>query len=137
MRSFAMRLMHLGKTVHWLWDDTTPGMGEQDLFILANGCGEIGHLHYLADQIQRTGAHLCMITTAPSGKTVQEFADSILFIPCRSYNSKEKDLVESSQPMGNLFEQHLFLLMDLLIMLLSHNSAISHEEMEARHRNVE
>ena len=23
-RSFAMRLMHLGKEVHWLWDDTTP-----------------------------------------------------------------------------------------------------------------
>ena len=27
-RSFAMRLMHLGKEVHWIWDDTTPGMHE-------------------------------------------------------------------------------------------------------------
>lgn len=23
-RAFAMRLMHLGKEVHWIWDDTTP-----------------------------------------------------------------------------------------------------------------
>lgn len=27
-RAFAMRLMHLGKEVHWIWDDTTPGMGK-------------------------------------------------------------------------------------------------------------
>ena len=24
MRSFAMRLAHLGKPTHWLFDDTTP-----------------------------------------------------------------------------------------------------------------
>ena len=24
-RAFAMRLMHLGKDAHWIWDDTTPG----------------------------------------------------------------------------------------------------------------
>ena len=27
MRAFAMRLMHLGKPVHWIWDDTTPAIG--------------------------------------------------------------------------------------------------------------
>ena len=26
-REFAMRLMHLGKESHWVWDDTTPSMG--------------------------------------------------------------------------------------------------------------
>ncbi|GAG51920.1 unnamed protein product, partial [marine sediment metagenome] len=25
-RAFAMRLMHLGKEVHWVWDDTTPNV---------------------------------------------------------------------------------------------------------------
>ena len=33
-QSFAMRLMHLGKDSHWIWDDTTPGMGKDDLFIV-------------------------------------------------------------------------------------------------------
>ena len=23
-RAFAMRLMHMGKEIHWIWDDTTP-----------------------------------------------------------------------------------------------------------------
>ena len=28
-RGFAMRLMHLGKEVHWIWDDTTPAWGRE------------------------------------------------------------------------------------------------------------
>ena len=34
-RAFAMRLMHMGKEVHWIWDDTTPHIGEGDLLIQA------------------------------------------------------------------------------------------------------
>lgn len=45
-RGFAMRLMHLGKESHWIWDDTTPGMHEGDLFIATNGSGT-NRPHYL------------------------------------------------------------------------------------------
>ena len=34
-RSFAMRLMHLGKTSYWIWDDTTPAIRKGDLLICA------------------------------------------------------------------------------------------------------
>ena len=54
-RGFAMRLMHLGKETHWIWDDTTPGMGENDLFIAVNGSGKIGHIHYVVEQAKNTG----------------------------------------------------------------------------------
>ena len=37
MRGFAMRLAHLGKPTFWLMDDTTIGMHEGDLFLLADG----------------------------------------------------------------------------------------------------
>ena len=53
-RSFAMRLMHLGKEVHWLWDDTTPGMHAGDLFLAVNGSGRIGHIDYLLDRAEHT-----------------------------------------------------------------------------------
>jgi|GEM_PF-5484248 len=46
-------------------------------------------------------------------------------------------VVESIQPMGNLFEQHLFLLFDIIIMLLQQRLNITHSEMAARHRNIE
>ena len=45
-RSFAMRLMHLGKEVHWIWDDTTPGMHEGDLFLAVNGSANIGSIQH-------------------------------------------------------------------------------------------
>lgn len=37
-RSFAMRIMHLGKETFWLWDDTTPGMRQGDLFLAVDQC---------------------------------------------------------------------------------------------------
>lgn len=49
-RGFAMRLMHLGKESHWIWDDTTPGMHEGDLFIATNGSGQIGHITYVVER---------------------------------------------------------------------------------------
>lgn len=52
-RGFAMRLMHLGKESHWIWDDTTPGMHEGDLFIATNGSGQIGHITYVVEQAKK------------------------------------------------------------------------------------
>lgn len=135
-RSFAMRLMHLGKQVHWIWDDTTPGVQNQDLFISISGSGRIGHIHYVTERAKSNGATVLMVTGSPDGKTSQ-LADHILFVPASVYNGTDKRVVPSIQPMGNLFEQHLFILFDLLIMILEQDLSIKHQEMEARHRNVE
>lgn len=135
-RSFAMRLMHLGKEVHWIWDDTTPGMGEGDLLIVVNGSGRIGHIHYVAEQAKATGAKLLVVTGGPKEKT-PALADLVLFVPASVFNGTDKRAVPSIQPMGNLFEQHLFLLFDIIVMMLEKKLCISHEEMEGRHRNIE
>lgn len=135
-RAFAMRLMHLGKEVHWIWDDTTPGMGEGDLFLAVNGSGKIGHIHYVAEQAKGTGAYVAVVTGGPREKT-PALANLVLFVPAAVFNGADKRAVPSIQPMGNLFEQHLFLLFDLIIMLLEKEMGSSHEEMEKRHRNIE
>lgn len=44
-KAFAMRLTHFGKTVHWGWDDTTPAVTADDLFIMPSGPANIPHLH--------------------------------------------------------------------------------------------
>lgn len=135
-RSFAMRLMHLGKETHWIWDDTTPGMHEGDLFIAVNGSGDIGHITYTEEQAKKTGAKITVITGSPDGRGAQ-MADHILFVPAMVYKGTDPNVVPSVQPMGNLFEQHLFLLFDIIIMLLEKKMTVSHDEMEARHRNIE
>lgn len=135
-RSFAMRLMHLGKEVHWLWDDTTPGMKEGDLFIAVNGSGKIGHIDYLLDRAGQTGAGRLVVTGAPGERTPQE-AEHVLFLPACVYKGTDPRVVPSVQPMGNLFEQHLFLLFDIMVMLLEEQMGLTAEQMEARHRNIE
>ena len=135
-RAFAMRLMHLGKEVHWIWDDTTPGMGENDLFIATTGSGKIGHIHYVVEEAKKTGAKILVVTGGPNEKTAK-LADQVLFVPASVFNGTDSRLVPSVQPMGNLFEQHLFMLFDIIVMLLEEQMEIKHEDMEKRHRNIE
>jgi 6-phospho-3-hexuloisomerase len=134
-RSFSMRLMHLGKEVHWIWDDTTPGMSKDDLFIAVNGSGNIGHINYVLGQAKRAGAAIALVTGSPSGDAAQ-FADYCLFVPAAVYNGRDP-VVESIQPMGNLFEQHCFMLFDIIVMILEKQLELSHDDMAARHRNIE
>ena len=126
-RAFSMRLMHLGKEVHWIWDDTTPGMAAGDLFIAVNG---------VVEQAKKTGAKIAVVTGAPRQKTPQ-LADLVLFVPAFVFNGTDERCVPSVQPMGALFEQHCFLLYDIIIMMLEEEMQLDHAKMESRHRNVE
>lgn len=135
-RSFAMRIMHLGKDTFWLLDDTTPGLKEGDLFIVVNGSGKIGFIDYFLDQAQKTGAKIAVITGSPKERTPME-ADVNVFVPAAVYKGTDDRVVPSVQPMGNLYEQHLFLLFDIIVMMLEKKMNLSHDEMESRHRNVE
>lgn len=135
-RSFAMRIMHVGKETYWLLDDATPGMKAGDLFVAVNGSGKIGYMDYFLDQAGKTGARTAVITGAPAERTPSE-ADVCVFVPAAVYKGTDPRVVSSAQPMGNLFEQHLFLLFDILVMMLEKEMHLTHEQMEARHRNVE
>jgi 6-phospho-3-hexuloisomerase len=135
-RAFAMRLMHLGKEVHWIWDDTTPGMSKDDLLIAVNGSSNIGHINYVLEKAKSHGTKIMVVTGSPSGTAASSLADYVLFVPGAVYKGID-DVVPSIQPMGNLFEQHLFLLFDLMVIDLEKLGGISHEEMASNHRNIE
>lgn len=135
-RSFAMRIMHLGKETHWLLDDTTPGMQPDDLLIMVNGSGKIGYIDYFLDQAHKTHARVAVITGAPHERTPLE-ADVAVFVPAAVYKGEDPRVIPSVQPMGNLFEQHLFLLFDIVVMMLEKRLSLTHAQMESRHRNIE
>jgi 6-phospho-3-hexuloisomerase len=139
-KAFAMRLTHLGKPTHWIWDDTTPGIAEGDLVIVVSGGGSIGHIDYVFDRASEAGGEIAVVTGDPSGVTPQKAQRSkaglVLFLPAAVYKGKAA-VVPSAQPMGNLFEQALFILFDQIAVALSERMGISKTTMEARHRNVE
>jgi 6-phospho-3-hexuloisomerase len=134
-RAFTMRLMHLGLDAHWIWDDTTPGIGPGDLLIATSGCGEIGHIHYVVETAHRRGARVAVVTGDPEKKT-SRLADVLLFVPAAVYLGTA-DVVPSIQPMGNLFEQALLITYDILVMMLRERLGITPQQMEHRHRNLE
>ena len=136
-RAFAMRLMHMGKEVHWIWDDTTPSIGTDDLLIATLGDGRIGHIDYICRRARDAGAKICVVTGSPSGETAKNVADEVFFVPAAVYRGTDK-VVPSFQPMGNLFEQCLLILFDIIVMtIVDETPDLSFEKMSKNHRNVE
>ena len=136
-RCFAMRLMHMGKEIHWIWDDTTPSIGEGDLLIATLGDGRIGHINYICERAKEAGAMIYVVTGSPSGDTAKNVADKVFFVPAAVYRGTD-DVVPSFQPMGNLFEQCLWILFDIIIMtIVDETPGLTFEKMSKNHRNVE
>lgn len=134
-RFFAMRLKHLGFDSCWVWDDTAPEVGPDDLFIMTNGSGSIPHLDAVARGVQAAGCPLAVVTGVPDGSTARH-ADLLLHVPAAVYRG-EGDLVPTHHPMGTLFEQSLVLLYDELVLMLSERVGADFGAMAARHRNYE
>lgn len=145
-KGFAMRLAHLGKQVHWIWDDTAVAMGKGDLFIVSEGGGDVGMFRYVLEKASHTGAKIAMLTGLPEAYSVKKYADVVLFIHSTVYMGdagklpgalKQHDVVPTVQPMGNQYEQHLYMLLDIIAILVKDATAQSYDDMEARHRNIE
>lgn len=134
-RGFAMRLMHLGFEAHWGWDDTTPALRDDDVVVMVNGSGNIGHLDYVFSRIRTTGAGTLVITGAPSEKT-PSLASVALRVPGAVFRGTEP-VVESIQPMGTLFEQATSMVLDLMVLELARVRHTDLASMVARHRNFE
>ena len=62
MKAFAMRLMHLGLTVHVVDDVTTPALAEHDLLLIGSSSGRTGSLLRYIESTKTTGARLAAIT---------------------------------------------------------------------------
>ena len=75
--------------------------------------------------------------TGSPKQTCSQLADFTLFVPAAVFNGTDDRAVPSIQPMGNLFEQHLYMLFDMIVMMLEEKMQVSHADMEKRHRNIE
>ena len=135
VRAFSMRLMHLGRPVFWIWDDTTPSLGEGDVLLVATGSCTGGVLLHVTKTAREHGARVVLITADNSGP-VGVYADATAYVPAAAYLAKG-DLVPTEQMMGSLFEQSLLLLFDSMAAVLGELLGETTQSTEARHRNVE
>ena len=135
-RAFALRLMHLGLTVYFVGEPTTPAIGKGDLLVVNSGSGETASLVVNARRAKGFGAKLATTTIHPEA-SIGSLADVVVPIPGATPKSELADTAGSIQPMGNAFEQMSWLCFDVVIMMLMDRMHKNADEMFALHANLE
>lgn len=136
VKAFAMRVMHLGKTVYVLGDVTTPSIREGDLLLIASGSGETESLVSYAKKARKLNANVATVTIYPRA-TIGSLAQNVVRINAPTSKSEEETGVVSVQPMGSLFEQSLLLFLDSCIVRLMELAGKGSAEMFENHANLE
>ncbi len=134
LRMAAMRLMHLGLTVHVAGDTTTPAISPGDLLLVASGSGTTSGVVKAAETAARAGA--CVgVFTANQGSPLAGLSDALVIIPAAQKTDHGSSL--SRQYSGSLFEQVLFLATESVFQTLWDNADEPAEQLWLRHANLE
>ena len=134
IRMAAMRLMHLGLTVHVAGEVTTPALAGDDLLLIASGSGTTASAVLSAETAQKVGARVLLLTAARSSR-LADLADVTLLIPAATKQDHHGSL--SQQYAGALFEQSVLLVMDALFQQMWHTRGETAEQLWKRHANLE
>jgi 6-phospho-3-hexuloisomerase len=134
LRMAAMRLMHLGLTVHVVGESTTPAITKGDVLLVASGSGTTAGAVQAAETAIKAGAQVLAITTARESK-LGKLATHLLTIPAAT--KQDHRGARSEQYAGALFEQSVLLLMDILFQAMWRGRGESAEELWKRHANLE
>ena len=125
----------MGFTAHMVGEVTTPNIEPGDLLVIGSGSGETSTLSCHAQKARDIGAKLALITIFPQS-SIGRLADVVVQIHAPSPKAAKTDS-ESIQPMGSLFEQSLFLLLDVVVLLLMDNKKDTGTDMFKKHANLE
>lgn len=143
-KAFAMRLVHLGKTVHFVGESTMPAITHKDVLIVISGSGKTSSVHLLAEAASEQGATVICITSEKDSP-IGQLANMIIEIPIARESSKEDDYLArqlvakelSPTPLGTLFELSAMLYLDSLVPALMEKLRISETFMQKKHSNLE
>jgi 6-phospho-3-hexuloisomerase len=134
LKMAAMRLMHLGLTVHVAGEITTPAITTGDLLIAASGSGTTPGVVLAAVTASKVGAEILAITTAPASP-LGTVATHLLVISAAT--KQDDSATRSQQYAGALFEQSVLLLTDALFQTMWHLRGENAAQLWKRHANLE
>jgi 6-phospho 3-hexuloisomerase len=143
-KAFAMRLMHLGISVHVVGEITTPAIEPEDIFITISGSGETTSVINSAKISRSVGAKVVAITSYPES-TLGKLSDEIVLVPGRVLDPGSKDFhirqIKGEHytlaPMGTLFEVSVLIILDALIAELMTRLKKSESDLKKRHATIE
>jgi 6-phospho 3-hexuloisomerase len=143
-KAFAMRLMHLGITVHVVGEITTPAIEPNDIFITISGSGETTSVINSAKIAKSVGAKVIAITSYPES-ALGKLSDEIVLVPGRVVDPGSKDFQirqikgehYTLAPLGTLFEVSVLIILDALIAELMTKLKKSESDLKRRHATIE
>lgn len=133
IKSFAMRLMHIGFDVYVLGETITPSIEQGDLLIIASGSGETASLVNNSIKAKKIGSTVGLITTN-TNSSIAKNSDVVVYVNAQSKGDDSKSTI---QPMGSLFEQSLLILCDSIVLILMEEMKKDGNHMYVRHANLE
>lgn len=136
IKAFAMRLMHLGLDVHVVGEVTTPALGKEDILIVGSASGETSSVVINCKKAKELGTEVISITACEESSVANQ-SDKIILIPTTTPKVPERNGIVSVQPMGNLFEQSMLIVTDIIVMNLMKKLNIDSSEMFKNHTNIE
>lgn len=134
LRMTAMRLMHLGLTVHIVGEVTTPAIGRQDVLLVASGSGTTEALVRSARTALDVGAAVITLTTATKSP-LANLSSVLVEVPAAE--KLDRAATKSVQYAGSLFEQAVVTIGDAFFHSLWMRSGQSADDLWPRHANLE
>ena len=133
LRSFIMRLMHLGYNATFYGDTNVPYPTEDTLIIFNSSSGETKSLVLYADIIRKLSPKSYIITVTSNPKsTLVEKSDFVLTLPKLSDN-----LFYMDQPMKTVNEQSSMLFFDIMVPMLMEMLHMKNENLVKNHSILE
>ena len=136
MKSFAMRLMHMGFDTYVVGETVTPSITGKDVLLIGSGSGSTSSLVASTNKADAIGATICLITI-DENSPIAQLAEVVLTIAAPSPKVNRDLGFRSVQPMGSLFEQSLLLILEAIVLLLMRKTGKTTELMFTRHANLE
>ncbi len=134
-RGFAMRLMHLDRTVFHVGDVITPRVSKGDLLVICTRTGRSKVLAHYISIARKAKARVAVVTARPDSPVASR-ADVVLHIddtPAR----RGQRARGRQQPLGSLFEQALLVVLDQVVLDLMAKLDLTEEDMARIHTEFE
>lgn len=134
-RAFAMRLMHLGLSVHVIGETTTPAVRQGDLLVGVSGSGTTAATVRAAQQAVKVGAQVIAVTTDPASP-LGGTATEVLHVPAATKLRREGEAA-TIQPLSSLFDQACHIAFDAICLRIALQRQIDNDTARAAHANTE
>ena len=143
-KSFAMRLVHLGKEVYFVGDTITPAISRNDALLVVSGSGETTSVLHVV-QAARSQKSKIITITSNENSSIGKISDVKIKLKTKveetdTENYLARQLVEKNKkimPMGTLFELSTMIYFDSIIPVLMSEFGISEKYMKGKHTNLE